>query len=127
MAAAPEPKKQYVDRADLTEVYADSVRNVTFDGSTIRAELCVTRLEESTPPAPAIAKQYPICRVAMRPDAAVDLFVRLQQLMGWMEQRGLIKRQPPASSPPSSPTQPPAEGALVNPLGTAPRTPEKKR
>ena len=123
MAAAPEPKKQYVDRVDLTETYADSVRNVTFDGSTIRAELCVTRLEEATPPAAPIAKQYPVCRVAMRPDAAVDLFVRLQQLMGWMEQRGIIKRQQPASSS----TQPPAEGALVNPLGTAPKAPDKKR
>jgi len=120
MAVAAEPKKQYVDRADLTEVYADTVGNVTFDGSTIRAELCVTRLEESKPPAAAIAKQYPTCRVAMRPDAALELFARLQQLIARMEQHGLIKRQQPASSP----KQQPVEGALVNPLGTASKTPE---
>lgn len=122
MAVAPEPKRQYVDRVDVTETFADSVRSVTFDGATVRAELCVTRLEDSTPPTAAVAKQYPACRVVLRPDAAVDLFVRLQQLVGLMEQRGLIKRQQPTNAS----RQQPAEGALANPLGKGSKTPGQK-
>ena len=111
MAVKPQPKVEYVDRADLGETFVDSVRNVTFDGATVRAELCITRFEEGTPPGSAAARQYPASRLVLRPDAAVDLFVRLQRLVALMEKHGIVKREAP------KPQDRPGD-VLENPLGT---------
>ena len=108
------PKIEYVDRPDLIETFVDTIHNVTFDGATVRAELAVTRFDEGTGAAPAVAKQYPACRLVLRPDAAVDLFVRLQRLIALMEQRGIVRREQP--KPPQAEKAP---DALENPLGTA--------
>ena len=116
MAAAPKPQIDFVDRPELAETFIDSIRNVTFDGATVRAELCVTRFEEAASPAVAKAKQYPASRLVLRPDAAVDLFVRLQRLIALMEQRGIVRREQPR--PPAKPTD-----ALENPLGTGGKAP----
>jgi hypothetical protein len=110
MAAAAEPKIQYVDRPELNETFADSIGNVTFDGATVRAELCVTRPEDGgrTPS----ARRTPACRLVLRPDAAVDLFLRLQRLIALMEQRGIVKRQEPKKTGKGT------EESLPNPLGS---------
>ena len=110
MAVPAQPRIDFVDRPDLVETFVDSVRNVTFDGATVRAELCITRFEEGGAPEAAGAKQYPAARLVMRPDAAVDLFIRLQRLIAHMEKRGIIRReQPKAAEKPGD--------ALENPLG----------
>ena len=109
-----QPKIEYVDRPDLTETFVDTIHNVTFDGATVRAELAVTRFDDGTGGAPAVAKQYPSCRLVLRPDAAVDLFVRLQRLIALMEQRGIVRREQPKAPPAEK-----APDALENPLGTA--------
>ena len=112
MAVPAKPKMSFVDRPELAETFVDSVRNVTFDGATVRAELCVTRFEESAAATAASAQQVPACRLVLRPDAAVDLFVRLQRLIALMEQRGIVRREqpkPPGDKPPD---------ALENPLGS---------
>ena len=111
MAVKPQPQVEFVDRAELAEVFVDSIRNVTFDGATVRAEMCVTRFEEGTAPGSAAAKQYPASRLVLRPDAAVDLFVRLQRLIALMEKHGIVKREAP------KPQERPGD-ALENPLGT---------
>ena len=119
MAVSPQPQIQFVDRADLSETFVDSIRNVTFDGATVRAEMCVTRFEEGATPGSAAAKQYPATRLVLRPDAAVDLFVRLQRLIALMEKRGIVKREQPR--PPDKPGD-----ALENPLGTGAKPPDSK-
>ena len=116
--APQQPKTEYIDRPDLAETFVDNIRHVTFDGATVRAELAVTRFEEFTPPTPAVAKQYPVSRLVLRPDAAVDLFVRLQRLIALMEQRGIVRREQPKQEKPSD--------ALENPLGAAPKAPGGK-
>ena len=121
MATPQPPKAEYIDRQDLTETFVDMVRYVTFDGATVRAELGVTRFEEAGPGTAAVAKQYPSCRLVLRPDAAVDLFVRLQRLIGLMEQRGIVKREQP-----KGPSDKPAD-ALENPLGSASGAGETKQ
>src|SRR5688572_20227732 len=111
MAQPPQPKIQYVDRPELNETFVDSVRNVTFDGATVRAELCVTRFDEPASTAAAAGRQSPVSRVVLRPDAAVDLFMRLQRLLAFMEQRGIIKREAPPQAAAGTPGE-----ALANPL-----------
>jgi hypothetical protein len=121
MAVPPPPKIDFVDRPELIETFVDSIRNVTFDGATIRAELCVTRFEEAAQPAAAAsAKQVPACRLVLRPDAAVDLFVRLQRLIALMEQRGIVRREQPKPQPDK-----PAD-ALENPLGSGSKRADPK-
>jgi len=120
MAVPPQPQLQYVDRPDLVETFVDSVRTVTFDGATVRAELCVTRLEEGAAQS-AVAKQYTAARIVLRPDAAVDLFMRLQRLIALMEQRGIVKREQPKPQAASVPD------ALENPLGNGAKASEQKR
>jgi hypothetical protein len=120
MSQAQQPKTEYIDRPDLTETFVDNVRHVTFDGATVRVELAVTRFEETAGATPAVAKQYPASRIVLRPDAAVDLFVRLQRLIALMEQRGIVRReQPKQEGKPAD--APKAADALENPLGKAPK------
>ena len=114
MAEQTEPKIQYSDRPELIETFVDSVRHVTFDGATIRAELCVTRPEPTARGASLSMKRYPAARLVIRPDAAVDLFIRLQQLIAHMEKQGIIKRQEPASQAAA-----PAAEALQSAVGDA--------
>lgn len=119
MAEQQQPKPDYIDRPDLTETFVDNVRYVTFDGATVRAELGVTRFEEAAGQPPARAKQYPAARLVLRPDAAVDLFVRLQRLIALMEQRGIVRRE--QTRPDAKPGD-----ALENPLGSGPKPAEGK-
>ena len=113
MAVPQQPRTEYIDRPDLAETFVDNIRHVTFDGATVRAELAVTRFEESASSTPALARQYPACRLVLRPDAAVDLFVRLQRLIALMEQRGIVRREQPKAPPAEK-----APDALENPLGS---------
>lgn len=119
MAVATQPRLEYIDRPDVVETFVDNVRTVTFDGATVRAELCVTRFEEGAAPAGTV-KQYTASRLVLRPDAAVDLFMRLQRLIALMEQRGIVKREQP--KPPAGT----AADALENPLGSGASAPEQK-
>jgi hypothetical protein len=119
MAVPPQPKLEYIDRPDVVETFVDNVRTVTFDGATVRAELCVTRFEEGATAAGTV-KQYTASRLVLRPDAAVDLFMRLQRLIALMEQRGIVKREQPKTQSGSAPD------ALENPLGTGGNTQEQK-
>lgn len=118
MAQPQPPRTEYVDRPELVETFIDNIRHVTFDGATVRAELGVTRFEEASGASPATAKQYTACRLVLRPDAAVDLFVRLQRLVALMEQRGMVRREQPKQDKPAD--------ALENPLGSATKAPDPK-
>jgi hypothetical protein len=104
MALSPATEVEYIDLPDLQETFVDSVRIVHFDGMTMRAELCVTRIEDREP---VTVKRYPACRLVMTQDAALYLFKQLQQIVTAMEQRGKLKRERTLS---------PAD-VLQNPLG----------
>lgn len=93
MAPATGLQTQYVDRPEITETFADSIHTTTFDGRTLRLELCVTRVEERKPPNARTGSRYPVCRLVMPPDAVVDLYNRLQRLIAVMEKRGVVKRE----------------------------------
>jgi len=118
MSQPPQAKMEYVDRPDLIETFIDNVRHVTFDGATVRVELAVTRFEEASGGAAAVARQYPASRLVLRPDAAVDLFVRLQRLIALMEQRGIVRRDQPKQDKPAD--------ALENPLGKSAKSDAKR-
>lgn len=91
----PEDKVQFVDRPELPETFVDSVNPFTLEGQITRMEFCVTRIgkvELAKQPHP---KRYPICRIVMTPEAVIDTFNQLQNLINVMENTGLAKRHPP--------------------------------
>ncbi|HNT16730.1 MAG TPA: hypothetical protein PKJ37_02385 [Acidobacteriota bacterium] len=88
----PDNQVQYVDSADVSETFVDSLNAVMFDGQTGRIELCVTRMEPPTPSTPPKAKRYPACRLVLTPEAFLKLASQLQQLLGALEKDGVVQK-----------------------------------
>ena len=86
---------RFVDRPEVCETFADSIRAISFDGQTLRMEFCVTRMDQPKPPEPQTARQYPTCRLVLTPKAGLDLFNQLQRFISTLEKTGVLKRTPP--------------------------------
>jgi hypothetical protein len=93
MKISPE-QVQDVDRPDLTETFVDSMALSTFDGTAARLTFCVMRMQEPQQGKPPQFKKYPACRMVLTPDATVELFNRLNQMMGALQKLGLVKIEP---------------------------------
>lgn len=89
----PKESVQICDLPELAETFCDSVGLSTFDGLTVRLELCVTRLNEPEPPKPPSAKRYPVCRLVLPPDGAAELYNQLSMIIGIMKQKGVVKQE----------------------------------
>ncbi len=90
----PPEQVQEVDRPELNETFVDSLALSTFDGAAARLTFCVTRMQEPQAGKPAQFKRYPICRMVLTPDAVVELYNRLNQMMGALQKLGLVKIEP---------------------------------
>jgi hypothetical protein len=90
----PPEQIEDIDLPALPETFADSLGMSSFDGQTMRLTFCVQRLQEPKPPKPPRAKKYPSCRLVITPNLVVDLFNQLNQIMGVMQQHGLVKVEP---------------------------------
>ena len=89
-----------VDRPELGETFVDSLALSTFDGAAARLTFCVLRMQEPEP-----GKRYPVSRLVLTPDATVELFNRLNQMMGALQKLGLVKMEP--GKPPQTVEQKP--------------------
>lgn len=89
---------QFVDLPDVKETFADNIRAVHVDGTGLRIEFCVTRLDPFKPGETARARNYPACRLVLAGPAAVDLINKMQQVGTSMAEQGLAKAEhsPPA-------------------------------
>ena len=88
-------KYQYLDRPEVSEIFADFVQRIQFDGQTLRFEFCVTRMEDQRPGAPATGKRYPACRLVLSSAAAVDLMNKMQQITASLVKAGVLKADAP--------------------------------
>jgi len=86
------PQIRFEDRPEISETFADSIHGLIFDGQTMRIEFCTTRMDPPQPPMEPTARQYPVCRLVMPPNAAIDLFNRLQQILQALEKDGKVTR-----------------------------------
>jgi hypothetical protein len=103
----PEPK--YIDRPEITEVFADRLEHLFFDGSLVRMEFTVMR----TDPAQSLAGQtipeprqwsYTACRVVLPVRGVAEMLNKMQQLQSLLVQQGALQSQaaaPPAAEPPA--------------------------
>lgn len=100
---SPEPK--YIDRPEVSEVFADRLEHLFFDGATLRMEFTVTRTDPAgaTPGKPmreAKRWSYTACRIVLSGRGAAELLNKMQELQGLMLQHGLLQPAPPPSAPP---------------------------
>src|SRR5262249_2396900 len=89
---------EFVDRPEVAETFADWTSLVTFDGQTLRIELCATRLDHTQPASTPRARRVPVSRLVLPPSAAIDLFNRLRQTMSGLVQQGIAKQSVPTTA-----------------------------
>jgi hypothetical protein len=88
---AQRPKLRYEDIPTLTETFADSIGNWTFDGHTLRIEFTVTRFDDGKEAEPRNGRRYPVSRLVLSAPAAIDLINRSRQTAAALEKVGLAK------------------------------------
>jgi hypothetical protein len=85
---------QYVDNPMLLETFADNIRAVHVDGTGLRIEFCVTRLDPFKTGETVSARSHPVCRLVLPGPAVADLISKMQQVGTTLAQKGLIKTAP---------------------------------
>jgi hypothetical protein len=92
----PKEKQQidltYVEGAEVSEIFADAIEKMFFDGSALRLEFVVHRWDEAKPKAQPKGKKYPVCRLVLPPNGAVGFFNKLNMLFAALEKSGTVKR-----------------------------------
>lgn len=90
-----------IAESDIAETFADSLGVTMFDGNTLRIEFCTVRLdpaEAGTPNRKPKGKRHVNVRLVLDSEGAVALVNQCMQYVSVMEQRGQIKRRPPAAA-----------------------------
>jgi hypothetical protein len=87
----------YVDRPEVQEIYADQIRLTHFDGYSVRLEFTVVQPALAGPNL-AAATLYPVARLALSPQAAINLKEQLDQLVLLLEQQGVLRRLSPSTN-----------------------------
>jgi hypothetical protein len=97
------PKFHYQDMPNLGETFADSIGSWSFDGSTLRMELLVSRLDALKPGDPATGRAVPVCRLVLTTAAAVELIRASGQITSALMQAGVLRQgdvhEAPAGKP----------------------------
>jgi hypothetical protein len=104
MADEPQrPKFRYQDMPELAETFADSIGSWSFDGSTLRIEFLVSRLDPLKAGENATGRAVPACRLVLTTAAAVELIKASGQITTALTQAGVLRQadgnQGPAGKP----------------------------
>jgi hypothetical protein len=91
------PTSRYIDLPDISEIFADAIESVFFDGQTLRIEFSVSRLDPFQPPSEPTGRRHPACRLVLPPTAAIDLMNRMQQIGTALAKAGIVKVAPQTS------------------------------
>ena len=87
-AAAP----VYVDRPEISELFADSVQSVIYNSSVARIELAVTRFSSEKGVNPPKAERVTAARGVLTTQAMVELFGQMKNILDQLESRGTIEK-----------------------------------
>jgi hypothetical protein len=90
----------YIDRPEVSEVFADRLQSMHFDGSTIRMEFCVVRLEDPSSGEDRKAWAYPACRVVLSARGAAEMLKQMSELQAALVRQGLLPKAEPAPEDP---------------------------
>jgi hypothetical protein len=93
MADEPQrPKFRYHDVPELAETFADSIGGWSFDGSTLRIEFLVSRLDPLKSGEVASGRAVPVCRLVLTAAAAVELIKSCGQITTALAQAGVLRQ-----------------------------------
>jgi len=92
MSESSSVPREYVDQPQISEIFADSLERIRFDGQTLRLEFCVTRMDDPKELQAMTGKKYTACRLVMPPHGLLEMFDKLNAMVSALEKQGLIKR-----------------------------------
>jgi hypothetical protein len=88
---------------EVKETYADFLGLTSFDGSSLRIELLVARMEDPKPPAQPTGQRHIVARLVLSPACAMDLINQMNQIAAQLVQAGLIKMEQGQAKPQQKP------------------------
>jgi hypothetical protein len=91
-------KFRYQDTPELCETFADSVGRWYFDGTTLRIEFLVSRMDQEKSPEGRTGRKLPVCRLVLTPTGAIELLYQAHRMTAALEKAGLIKKEPNAKA-----------------------------
>lgn len=89
---AERPKFRHQDVPELGETFADSVGRWYFDGSTLRIDFLVSRMDEQKSPQGLTGRKLPVCRLVLSATGAMELLYQTQRMAAALEKAGLVKK-----------------------------------
>jgi len=92
-------KFKLVPHHELSEIFADQLGLSLFDGTGLRLEFAVARVEEPKPPAPPTGERHVVCRLVLSVPCAVDLINQMQNIGNQLAAAGLIKMEGAQAKP----------------------------
>jgi hypothetical protein len=98
--APPQIQIRFEDVPSLAETFADTVGQWHFDGSTLRIDFLVTRVDEAKSPDTRTARKLPVCRLVLPAAGAVDLLNQCRRITAAMEKVGLVSGKNEAAAKP---------------------------
>jgi hypothetical protein len=105
MADEPQrPQFRYQDMPELSETFADSIGGWSFDGSTLRMEFLVSRLDVLKPGDAATGRAVPVCRLVLTTAAAVELIRASGQITSALVQAGVLRQSDGKDTPAGKPS-----------------------
>jgi hypothetical protein len=78
---------------EIRETFADQVGTMYFDGTSLRIDLTVLRVQQPT--SPPAGERHVVCRLVLSPRCAADLINQLNKLSVELAKVGLFKTEPP--------------------------------
>jgi hypothetical protein len=91
--ATPKPKLRYEDAPSLPETFSDSITAWRFDGSVLRIEFAVSRMDTQKGSGQRTGRMVPVSRLILTPTAAIELVNRCRQFSEALEKAGLLKKK----------------------------------
>jgi hypothetical protein len=86
-------KLPVVPHHEVGETYADQVGFLICDGSTLKIDFEVIRMNEPTSPTPPEKERHVVARLAMSMNCAIDLINQVTRLAEQLAKSGLIKNE----------------------------------
>jgi hypothetical protein len=96
------PPVRYLDRSEISEVFADRLERLSMDGGVIRMEFTVIRTEptRTSPGKPSSEPErfsYTAARVVMSPRGAAEMLNKMRELESLLLQQGIVQPLPNAA------------------------------
>jgi hypothetical protein len=92
------PMIAYLDRPEISEIFADSCFRVSVEGPNVKLIFVVNRMDEPQPPAPISGTAVTASRIVLTLPGMLDLHAKLTQTLATLQAQGVLE---PIFAPPT--------------------------